>query len=150
MVKIYKRIGILFLFCMVYLSGCKKDLEYIEKHSPALKMRDAGKWETRCDEQQDGGDYPYSSISINVLKDMTEKEMLSVADYYEQAYYAGLYDESRNDDYVVYIVFFKNDTDEEIARYKYSHGGTKDITQDDTYKFQPAYKKDQHMRSGES
>lgn len=110
------------LVCMlvaVFIPGCG---ETLEGHS-ALSMQDDGYWEERyCMNKIPDGGGLYLQVSVNVKKDMDEKGMLKILDYYCMNMKEGIGSVVEDDGAAVYGVFYKGDTDEELARFKYADG----------------------------
>lgn len=119
------------MFVIAFTAGCTKTLE----NHPALSMHEEGMWEQRYNTNvQTGDERGYAKVSINVKKDMDEDDMLKILDYYSLN--LANYNFIKNKkEAVVYGVFYKGDTDEEIARFKYVDGKSVDFTEEEQYNF---------------
>lgn len=115
-----------------FLPGCGESLE---NHS-ALSLQEDGVWEQRYQsyEDMDSGTMKVK-VSINVKKDMDEKKMLKVLDYYCLNLTEGSGLDIDKEKVAVYGVFYKGDTDEEIARFKYVNGKSVSFTEEEQYSF---------------
>lgn len=124
--------------CLVLFSGgCQaKDPynEILENHR-AVKLFEEKIWRPRytCDrdEYTDRIKSKTSFVTINVLGELTEEDMLEIMDYYEFTRNADFgtdttYLGERNTDFTCYAVFFEGETDKEIRRIKYFNG--KEVT----------------------
>ena len=76
------------------------------------------------------------TLSVNVQKDMTREEMVSILDYYElvanASFVGSTYVGEKDSDFVGYAVFFRGETDEELGR-------EAEITEEDKGRFPPPY-----------
>ncbi len=125
------------------------DLKDLSDNHPAVKMYYSGYWEGRYESHwaTTGANETIGmngiTLSINVLKDMTREEMVSVLGYYElvgNAEFVGSsYVGERDTDFLGYAVFFRGDTEEELARVKYFNGAEAEITEEDKGCFPPPY-----------
>lgn len=125
------------LCLMVFSGGCQaKDPynEILENHR-AVKLFEEKIWWPRytCDrdEYADRIKSKTSFVTINVLGELTEEDMLEIMDYYEFTRNADFgtgtrYLGERDTDFTCYAVFFEGDTDKEIRRIKYFNG--KEVT----------------------
>ena len=113
---------------LTLLPGCG---ETAENHS-ALSMKEEGYWDERYStwKTSDQGEW-HVEVSINTKKDMEEKDMLKILDYYM----LNLTESGLADKAAVYGVFYKEDTDEEISRFKYVDGESTDIPAEEQYYF---------------
>ena len=150
-VKIYKILTIVILVAI----GCiftvghfrHRDINDLVESHEAKEMYRNGIWKARYIQHTGGTSEETSEwftamrISINVMQDMTEEDMLTIMDYYEMIYNASYvgdsYEGEGDKDYFCYAVFYRKDTDEEIRRIKYHNGKEeKKITEkENLYKF---------------
>ena len=124
--KRYLKIGVVFMLFVVFAAGCGAERE-------AIKMQDDGVWKERLNScSNTGSNEVRVKLLIDVKKDMTEKEMLTVLDYYEiKIRKRPPLDIGENDFIQCYAIFYKDDTEEIIKKYKYREGECLDITTDD-------------------
>ncbi len=118
------------LCLVVFSAGCQgtdKYNEILDNHS-AVKLYQDGIWKPRY--TSDTAEYTdrikskTTFVSINVLGELTEENMLEIMDYYEftrNAYFGSgtKYLGERDTDFTCYAVFFQGETEEEIRRIKY-------------------------------
>lgn len=131
------------LLTAVVLAGCGKDYEKMLEEHKAVSMQEDGIWEARYEQCKinDATDVTTVIISVNVMKNMTENDMLEVLDYMELQYNArfddeGVYQGKKEDaEYICYAVFYRKDTDEEIKRIKYVKGESVEIRGEDEVHF---------------
>lgn len=124
------------------ITGCQSYQEMLDNHE-AVKMQSDGIWEERYMERLE--DEPGAEakrtvrLSVNVLKDMTEEQMLDVLEYYELFFNAvlegGVYTKERDVDFTCYAVFYRGETDEPIQKFKYVNHESVAITEEDKYQF---------------
>lgn len=122
---------LLLSLCMLvamFLPGCG---ETMENHS-ALSMQEDGSWEERYNTNviMDGGGV-YAKVSVNVKKDIDEKDMLKILDYYRLILVEGSGFDVEDEEAAVYGVFYKGNTDEEIRRFKYVDRESVDIPEEE-------------------
>lgn len=143
--KIYKILTIVILVAI----GCiftvghfrHRDINDLVESHEAKEMYRNGIWKARyirtgADISDETGDWVHEvRVSINVMQDMTEDDMLTIMDYYEMvenaSYVGGSYEGEADRDYVCYAVFYQKDTDKEIRRMKYRNGKEEKITEKD-------------------
>lgn len=121
---------------VLFINGCSspekgdKFNETIENHK-AISLWHDGVWEERYEssneEYASGPSAIIEILSIDVNKDLSQKDMQEIMDYYEFKNNAsfddkGKYIGKRVNDYTCYVTFFKENTDEVIERYKYQNG----------------------------
>ncbi len=135
----------------VFTIGHNRHLDFheLERNHPAVKLYYDGYWEGRYESHWARGGANETigmngiTLSVNVLKDMTREEMASVLDYYElvaNAQFVGnSYVGERDTDFLGYAVFYRGETDEELARIKYFNGAEAEITEEDKGCFPPPY-----------
>lgn len=135
------------------LCACDKDnyAEYSKKtdNHAAVKMKEEGIWVERASvaSNNDDGDITFR-LSANVYKDMTEEDMLSVLDYFELVYMADfdetdtslIYRGMRDADFTAYAVFYKENSDDVLGKFKYVNGKSVEYTDDEKYEFLPPAK----------
>lgn len=125
----YRRLYIVLVLVAFLAVGCKSYDQMLEDHV-AVQMQNEGVWEERYDEVKE--EYEPGivgertlQLSVNVMKDMTEEEMLDVLDYYELLHNAFFDLEKRENtkerdvDFTCYAVFYRENTDEVIRKFKY-------------------------------
>lgn len=120
------------MFVVFFLPGCRENLE---DHS-ALSLQEDGFWEERystCKMTDQGK--TYAVASVNVKKDMGEKDMFKILDYYRLNLVEGSGFDVKEEEAVVYAVFYKGDTDEEIGKFKYVNGESVNIAEEEQYYF---------------
>ncbi len=162
--KIYKIVTIVILVAI----GCiftighfrNKDINDLVESHEAKEMYRNGIWKARYIRHSGGTSEETSEwftamhISINVMQDMTEEDMLTIMDYYEMIYNASYvgdsYEGEADKDYFCYVVFYRKDTDEEIRRMKYHNGKEEKITEkDNPYDFPSPDKEQPENERGE-
>lgn len=127
------------LLLLCFLPGCGETT--MDNHK-ALALEEEGTWEERYSVDYMDPNKPYAKVSINVLKEMSEEEMLTILDYYRLELQT-VDSEIKEEDAVVYGVFYKGDTDEEVARFKYVDGESVEIKEEEQSYFPaPALKSD--------
>jgi len=135
------RVYILLIFLMLFTVGCRNYITRAENHKAMDLYRD-GAWNIRYKRSMEkyATGQNITILSINVNKDMTEKEMLSVLDYYEFTDNAdfdakGKYIGECKTDFLCFAVFYEGDTDKEIRRIKYLKGKEVDPVEEGEYRF---------------
>ena len=136
MKKMYQS-GILVMFCVLFITGCRHKAEV---------LKDNGIWEERREVwvQKDlNSDQEEVNLSISVLQDMTEEEMLQVLDYYEKdvftdtgagqkVNFGGEEVEIKEREVTMcYAIFYKGNTDEVLKEFKYADGKSIPVTEED-------------------
>jgi len=139
---------IIYCLCVLFvimLIGCNKDNQDILNHN-AMKLEEEGYYEIRYESALGDGDSEplICTVSVDVLKDMNEDQMLDIARYMELCYMTILDSNMkpigrRENDFECYMVFYKGNTDEEIEKIKYINGERVEIIEEDNHKFAPAY-----------
>ncbi len=140
--KLYKIITVVVFLAIgcVITVGRYRNVDFqkmIERHS-AVKMHKDGNWDLRYEKTLDdnSNDSGFCAISVNVNREMTHDDMLTIIDYYYKQYNAKFVGESykgsgRLDVYKVYAIFYEGSTDKEICRLKTENGEETDITDED-------------------
>lgn len=147
--KIYKVVtaAIFLMIGCIFTIGRDKhqDIQALSENHRAVKMYRDGVWTGRYEanfENYATGDRSIC-LSINVHKDMSREDMVSVLDYYEMVWNAECVGESyvgeRDNDFTGHAVFFRGDTDEELARIKFFNRKEAEITKEDEPLFPRAY-----------
>lgn len=138
---IFLAIGLLFALGR----GSRPDISELSEAHPAVKMYREGVWTGRyegCYVNDAAGDRSVR-VSIDVQKEMSREDMVSILDYYElvwNARYVGSsYMGERENDFTGYAVFFLGETDEELGRVKYFNGKEAEIAEEDAPFFPQAY-----------
>ena len=124
------------------MTGCQSYQEMLDNHE-ALKMQSDGIWVERYMErwEDEPGEQAKRTVklSANVLKDMTEEQMLDVLEYYELFFNALLegdvYTKERDVDFICYATFYRGETDEVIRKFKYVNHKSVTITAEDEDQF---------------
>lgn len=151
--KVYKiaTVAVFLMIGAVFTIGRNKQVDITElaHNHHAMKLYEDGAWEWRYESSwaQGGGNATEEvkgiTLSVNVLKDMTREDMVSILDYFElvgNAKYVGdTYVGEKDTDFIGYATFFQGDTDEEVARVKYMNGKEAEITEEDEGRFPPPY-----------
>lgn len=129
--------GILVMLCMLLMTGCQHKAE---------EMRENGIWEERqmVQIQEDlFSNQCKINLSIKVLQDMTEEDMLQVLDYYEKeefidigvgekVNFGGSEVEIKESEITMcYAIFYKGNTDEVLKEFKYADGKNIPLTEED-------------------
>ncbi len=121
------------------------DIVELSDNHPAVKMYREGVWRGRYERCyiNDATDERSVCLSIDVQEDMSREDMESILGYYElvwNARYVGdSYVGERDTDFLGYAVFYRGETDEELARMKYFNGAEAEITEEDEERFPRAY-----------
>lgn len=152
--RVYKAITVVAflaigIFFTVGPSGRTPDLTELVHEHPAVKMYYDGAWEGRYEAYwtMGGGSAMEEvigiTLSVNVQKDMTREEMVSILDYYElvanASFVGNTYVGEKDSDFVCFAVFFRGETDEELGRVKFYNGAEAEITEEDKGRFPPPY-----------
>lgn len=135
----YGRVYIVLVLVSFLAVGCKSYEQMLEDHE-AIQMQNDGIWAERYRSLRE--DYEPGTqgertlkLSVNVLKDMTEEEMLDVLEYHELFYNAfsqdRVYTKERDADFTCYAVFYRGDTDEVIRKFKYVNHESVTVTEED-------------------
>lgn len=131
--KIYLCVILAVLCLGLFSAGCQRKDEYneiLENHR-AVKLFEEKIWWPRYtndrDEYTDRIKSKTTFVSINVLGELSEEDMLEIMDYYEFTRNADFgtgttYLGERDTDFTCYAVFFEGETDKEIRRIKYFNG----------------------------
>lgn len=131
--KSYLCIALAVLCLGLFSAGCQQKDEYneiLENHR-AVKLFEEKIWWPRytrdSDEYTDRIKSKTTFVSINVLGELSEEDMLEIMDYYEFTRNADFgastrYLGERNTDFTCYAVFFDGESDKEIRRIKYFNG----------------------------
>ena len=125
---------------------------YKMNNHKAVKMKDAGVWSYRYEENIDASEDEWiCRLSINVYEDMSEEDMLSILEYEEFVLNADFvktendeikYLGEKDRDFIGYAAFYKGTTDEVIGKYKYKNHKKVDYTEDDEkYFLNPLWKR---------
>ena len=128
--------------CLIIGCGSMSAEKYnaIQENHAATKTYREGKWKVRYDSmtQQYSGKIESTTyiLSVDVLGELTEEDMLDIMDYYEFTGNAqwdmnNRYLGERETDYTCYAVFYKGNTDEEIDRIKYFNGEEVEIPEEE-------------------
>ena len=128
--------------CLIIGCGSMSAEKYnaIQENHAATKTYREGKWKVRYDNmtQQYSGKIESTTyiLSVDVLGELTEEDMLDIMDYYELTVNAHLdannrYKGERETDYTCYAVFYKGNTDVEIDRIKYFNGEEVEIPEEE-------------------
>ena len=136
--------------CLIIGCGSMSAEKYnaIQENHAATKTYREGKWKVRYDSmpQQYSGKIESTTyiLSVDVLGELTEEDMLDIMDYYEFTGNAqwdmnNRYLGEKETDYTCYAVFYKGDTDEEIRRIKYLNRKEVEIPEDEQGYFAPPY-----------
>ncbi|MCI9531851.1 MAG: hypothetical protein HFH38_08905 [Lachnospiraceae bacterium] len=129
---------LLWLFAL----GCQtKDYNTLTENHKALQTYRQGIWGVRYIQNEENGTGEdlkdtTTKISINVMGELAEEDMLDIMDYYELTRNASFdknsrYLGERSTDYTCYATFFQGETDEEICRIKYKNGQKEEPTQEE-------------------
>lgn len=135
------RIGVLAALMMLVClaGGCGKDyMKMVENHAAIKTYRD-GVWGVRYisvnEVVSDSAGGVMVQLSVNVNKDMTEKQIMEVMDYYEftrnALFEKDEYKGEQDAEYTCYAVFYRGGTDEEIRRIKYQNGRETEPTEEE-------------------
>lgn len=127
------------LMAAVIFSGCAENYGRLIEGHKAASMQEEGVWEERYEHCKTNlaTDAKTVTISVNVMKDMSEDDMLEIMDYRELTYNANVDDAGvylgKNEDaeYTCYAVFYRGDTDEAIKKIKYVNGESVEIKEED-------------------
>ncbi len=152
-----------FKYCLVvilifFTAGCNSNNydAMVENHKAMDLYRD-GVWEVRYIKEaaNSATSETVITLSIDVLKDMTEEDILTVLDYYEFTRNAAWdanqsYVGERESDYSCYAVFYKNNTNEEIRRIKYCNGKEVVPSEEDKWEFAPPELRSSDVEKGET
>ena len=152
------RIFSLAVLLSILVFGCgSKDYNAMKENHRAVTTYREGKWEVRYNSKgQQYTDRIKSTtffLSVDMLEELTEEEMLDIMDYYEftgnarwdaNNHYMG----ERETDYTCYAVFFRGETDEEICRMKYFNGKEVEISEEEQSLYPKPYMYDS-VYSGE-
>lgn len=131
--------AVVLVICSVLGCGYKDYKAMQEKHAATKTYRE-GMWRIRYNCWTDSNQGTTFCLSVNVRRDMSEKDMLDIMDYYEFTKNAKFdsnnhYIGERETDYTCYAVFYQGDTDEEIRKIKYYNGKEVEILEKDLYCF---------------
>lgn len=128
---------ILAVLCMLCITGCQHKAEI---------LKEKGIWEERREVwvQKDlNSDQEEVNLSISVLRDMTEEEMLQVLDYYEKEIFTDTgagekvnfggneVEIKAREVTMCYAIFYKGNTDEVFKEFKYADGKNIPVTKED-------------------
>lgn len=139
---------IVLALCISVICGCGHEFS-LDDHG-AMKMRDEGVYEMRYQSSRlhyngEINGEVLDRLSVNVNKEMSEEDMLTLLDYYELVHNKDNKADGRkerDEDFVCYAVFFEGDTDNEITRIKYVNHEKVEITDEDKAYFPPPYFRD--------
>lgn len=135
--KKFFQLVILAVLCMLCIIGCRHKAETLQEN---------GIWEERrmvLLQKDLNSDQEEVNLSISVLRDMTEEEMLQVLDYYEKdiftdtgasekVNFGGEEVEIREREVTMcYAIFYKGNTDEVLKEFKYADGKNIPLTEED-------------------
>ena len=156
--KVYKvaTIAVFLMIGCIFTIGHKErlDINELSDNHRAVKMYGDGVWTGRYVGQFE--DYATGNrsicLSIDVRKDMSREDMVSILDYYEMVWNAKYVGEAymgeRDNDFTGHAVFFRGDTDEEIARIKFFNGEEAEIMEEDEALFPRAYMRSNPEETG--
>lgn len=139
----WKDLFVVGVLAVVLCTGCgTRDHDKMIQNHKAAEMQSEGIWEERYIEWTDSvyGKEDACILSVNVYKDMSEDDMLDVLDYYKLCLHyetddTGAYVGGRDTTWTCYAVFYREETDEELKRFKYVDGESVEITAEDEEQF---------------
>lgn len=140
--KGYFKVIAIIIVMVFMVTGCsKKESEAIRNHKASL-MKENGVWDERFSQYScvtsDDSYLVKLSLSVDVITDMTEQDMMEVLDYYELQMQEQTETNIGNGDVVeIYAEFYKQDTDEELMKAKYVNGEIEEYTADEESNFLP-------------
>ncbi len=137
--------------------GAEKYHAMQEKHAATKTYRD-GIWKIRYNSLIHEGTDRLKCVkfylTVDVIGELTEEDMLDIMDYYEftknsQWDVDGNYIGERETDYICYAVFYKGETDEEICRMKYCNREEVQIPEEEQGYFPASYFRSDEEEIGE-
>lgn len=139
----WKEFFVVGVLAVVLCTGCgTRDHAKMVQNHKAAEMELEGVWEIRYINCTDSvyGESDTLVLSVNVYKDMSEDDMLDVLDYYKlcmhyEADDTGAYVGERDTTWTCYAVFYQEETNEELKRFKYVDGESVEITEEDEAQF---------------
>ena len=138
----WKELFVVGVLAVVLCTGCgTRTLGQMADDHKAAAMQEEGVWEKRYDQPDFLGSNKTYTVSVNVYKDMSEQDMLDVLDYYKLCMHSqtdpdtGAYLGERDTTWICYAVFYREETDEELKRFKCVDGESVEITEEDEAQF---------------
>lgn len=141
--KVYFKAVVIIMIMVFMITGCGKKESKIIRNHKASQMKENGVWDERYSQYSnvisDDGYLITMSVSISVITDMTEQDMMDVLDYYELKIQEQT-ETSIDNGYVIkiYAEFYKQDTNEELFKAKYVNGKIETYTSEEETNFLPA------------